>query len=260
MPKRIVTGTDSKLYEEAAAVYRRAVYPAALTGAGISVDSGIPDFRSRGGLWSVFSPGEYATIQAFLQAPEKAWRLFRALGEVIIGKKPSRGHRALAELEREAGLKAVVTQNIDGLHEAAHHRNVLEVHGENRHLVCLDCGTTRPFRPEDLQTQPYPRCDRCRFPLKPNIVLFGEPVSNLDAIYRILDRCDLLLVIGTSTQIEPVAAFPYDVLRGGGLVFEFNLRETRLSPVTQFFFKGRAEDTLPPFLRAVVGDSVSETD
>ena len=109
----------------------------ALTGAGISVESGIPDFRSAGGLWAVYDPQEYATIDAFLGDPEKAWKLYRAMGETIEGKEPNAGHRALADLEEAGRLACVITQNIDGLHQAAGSRSVIEIHGDHKHLQCL---------------------------------------------------------------------------------------------------------------------------
>ena len=251
--RRIRVGVDR--LDEAAEHYRQSRCPVALTGAGISVESGIPDFRSPGGLWSVFRPDEYATVQAFRSDPEKAWRLYRALGEGLIDKAPSPAHKALAELENSGRLEAVITQNIDGLHSRAGSRRVLEVHGEHQNLQCLGCGFVRPFTSRDLQPGPVPLCLECRMPLKPNIVLFGELVREMAAIEATLRKCDLLLVIGTSAQVYPVASFPYEVIRRGGLVYEFNKEETPLTHVADFFFEGKAGQTVPALAKTLLGQS-----
>jgi len=251
MAKRIKS-LHTDLFDEAVALFCHATRPVALTGAGISVESGIPDFRSPGGLWSVFRPDEFATLEVFLRDPEKAWKLYRALGEALIDKEPGSAHKALADLERAGRLQAVITQNIDGLHEKAGSRNVLEVHGEHQHLQCLRCHFLRPFEQKDLFEGPVPVCSDCTFPLKPNIVLFGELVREMERIEAILDRADLLLVIGTSAQVYPVASFPYAVKANGGTIYEFNLEETGLTHAGDFFIRGKAGTTVPAFVQAVL--------
>lgn len=201
----------------------------ALTGAGVSVESGIPDFRSPGGLWEVFDPMEYATLGCFLEDPDKAWELYRALGRVIAGKEPNPAHRALADLEARGLLAGIITQNIDGLHQAAGSRTVLEIHGEHANLQCLSCGGLEPFRQVHLEPGPAPRCVRCAAAMKPNVVLFDEAVRELDAIERLLAGCDVLLVAGTSAEVYPASALPWSVLRRGGSVIEFNVAPTRLT-------------------------------
>lgn len=251
MAKIIHPGRDP--LDEAAETYLQARYPVALTGAGISVESGIPDFRSNGGLWTVFRPEEYATIEAFTRSPEKAWELYRALGATLIGKEPGAAHKALAKLEKTEQLEAIITQNIDGLHSRAGSRKVLEVHGEHQNLHCLQCGFVRPFRQADLKDGPPPACSKCGYPLKPNIVLFGEMVREMPEIDEILARCDLLLVIGTSAQVYPVASFPYVVHRQGGVIFEFNMAPTPLTHSADFFFEGTAGASVPALVKAVLG-------
>jgi NAD-dependent deacetylase len=230
--------------------------PAALTGAGISVESGIPDFRSPGGLWSVFEPGEYATLSCFLRDPEKAWKLYRAMGETLEGKQPNAGHRALAELEAEGHLTGVVTQNVDGLHQAAGSRTVLEIHGEHTQLHCVGCGRLDPLEPVHLKAGPVPRCPDCDHPLKPNVVLFEEPVRKMGEIYRLLASSDLLLVIGTSAQVVPASMFPAEVrARGGGLI-EFNVEPTTLSESLlgpdDALVQGLASVTLPRVVQRAI--------
>ncbi|BCL59519.1 NAD-dependent deacylase [Desulfomarina profundi] len=257
--KTIAPQTTDTFLEEAALKFRKADHPVALTGAGISVASGIADFRSRGGLWSRFSPEEYATLQVFLDNPEKAWKLYRTLGRELQDKKPNKAHLVLAELEKQHLLEGIVTQNIDNLHQAAGSSNVLEIHGDHNHLHCLQCGDRIEVRADHFTKSNIPRCSLCDYPLKPNIVLFGEQVHNLDSIQELIRSCDLLLVIGTSAQVYPAATLPHTVKQQGGLVYEFN-REQTLStsgllghfPLSDYFFHGDLGTTLPLFGAAVL--------
>ncbi len=250
MAERIQT-RGRPAWQKAIDAFRSARYPLALTGAGISVESGIPDFRSSEGLWRIFPPEEYATLEVFRANPEKAWRLYRALGEILEGKQPNPAHHALADLERRGRLQAVITQNIDGLHQMAGNRRVIEVHGEHRHVHCLQCSWRRPVSADDYSAPEVPACRRCRSPLKPNVVLFGEWVRDLTEVERLLERCDALLVVGTSAAVIPVAWLPLRVLERGGQVFEFNLEETELTEAAQFFFEGQAGEWLAAFAEAV---------
>ena len=235
----------------AARVYCEATLPLALTGAGISVDCGIPDFRSRGGLWSVFDPEEYATLSVFLENPEKAWDMFRALGTTIHGKTPGPAHYALASLERHFGLEGVITQNIDGLHSAAGSSNIVEIHGDCRSLQCLHCGGQEPAGDSYLKEGPVPLCSQCGSPLKPNVVLFEEAVRGMSTIENLLVNCDLLIVIGTSVTVYPVAGIPYRVLSQGGHIIEFNREQTPLTSSCDFHCEGRVDVTVPQFVSAV---------
>jgi NAD-dependent deacetylase len=253
----IIPGRQEQHLAAAVRALRVAVKPAALTGAGISVGSGIPDFRSPGGLWTVFSPEKYATLEVFYRNPAKAWELYRALGKTLLGKKPNAAHRALAELEQQGLLRGIVTQNIDNLHQQAGSSRVFEIHGDHQHLHCLQCEDCQPITSEHYNTDEVPRCRRCGFPLKPNVVLFGEAVRDLDAIHEFITGCDLLLVIGTSAQVYPAAAIPAQVRQNGGRIFEFN-REPALSAADHgggsraddFFFQGDVTLTLPMLARA----------
>ncbi|MBV5317025.1 MAG: NAD-dependent deacylase [Desulfobulbaceae bacterium] len=260
--KIIIPGEKNTCLTEAAAILRASAKPAALTGAGISVGSGIPDFRSPDGLWSVFSPEEYATLKVFYRQPAKAWELYRALGKVLLGKKPNPAHRALAEFEQHGWLRGIVTQNIDNLHQQAGSRRVFEIHGDHQHLQCLQCEHLQPIEPAHYQTTGVPRCQHCGFPLKPNVVLFGEAVRDFDAIHNFIADCDLLLVIGTSAQVYPAAALPAMVRNNGGRIFEFN-REPAVSPEDysqtgrpdDFFFQGDVGLTLPMFVKACLAET-----
>ena len=227
----------------------------ALTGAGISVESGIPDFRSPGGLWTVFDPREYATLSCFLEDPEKAWRLYRALGASLMGKGPNPAHRALADLEREGFLAGIVTQNIDGLHQAAGSRKVIEIHGEATHLRCLRCQKLEPAVASHLTPGPVPTCAGCGYPLKPNLVLFEEPVRNLDLIWALVRETDLMLVAGTSGEVAPASLLPEQVLSRGGSLVEMNLEPTELTDrglgPCGCFVQGSLGTTLPLLASAV---------
>jgi NAD-dependent deacetylase len=249
----LIPGKDKDGLTEAARAVRAAKHVAALTGAGISVGSGIPDFRSPGGLWDIFSPEEYATLEVFYRNPAKAWELYRALGKVLVGKRPNAAHRALAELEQLGWLQGIVTQNIDNLHQQAGNRRVFEIHGDHQHLQCLHCGDLQPVAPDLYQGTAVPLCTHCSFPLKPNVVLFGEAVRELEAIHQFVADCDLLLVIGTSAQVYPAAALPAMVRQRGGRIVECN-REPALSVAgsvrTDCFLQGDVVHTLPMLVAA----------
>lgn len=235
--------------QRAARWIREASRVAALTGAGISVESGIPDFRSPDGLWSVFDPMEYATLSCFRLFPEKAWRLYRALGRNLLGKRPNPAHEALARLERAGRLAGVVTQNVDGLHQAAGSLAVLEIHGNGAGLECPQCGFGEPMTEDHLEPGAVPRCAVCHGPVKPSVVLFEEPVRHMEEIRALLDATDLLLSVGTSAQVAPSGLFPAEVAARGGRFIEFNVEPTELSSVygsdQHLLVRGRAGATLP---------------
>jgi NAD-dependent protein deacetylase/lipoamidase len=196
----------------------------ALTGAGISVPSGIPDFRSPGtGLWEKVNPMEVAHIDVFRRDPERFWHFYGHRFQTLEDKRPNRAHEALAELEHAGLLDAVITQNIDRLHARAGTRELIEVHGTIAHSSCLRCGERYPLDGvrERQAADPVgvPRCD-CGRPLKPDVVLFGEylPVDALERAGQLAGRADLLLCIGSSLEVYPVAQLPDVTLAAGGNV------------------------------------------
>lgn len=214
--KTIIPNKNEEYLEEAAQRFKAALRAVALTGAGISVNSGIADFRSPGGVWTIFSPEEYATLDVFRSEPEKAWKLYRELGKCLVGKQPNKAHNVLADFEQKGILKGLVTQNIDNLHQTAGSQNVLEIHGDHHHLQCIQCGNTIEAEQDHFLGEEIPCCEICTFPYKPNVVLFGEMVRNLDRVDRLLYGCDVLLVIGTSAKVYPAAGFPSMVKERGG--------------------------------------------
>jgi NAD-dependent deacetylase len=191
----------------------------AFTGAGISTESGIPDFRSPSGIWAHYDPLEYATIDAFLEDPVKVWDFYGKRLAVLAEAQPNDGHRALAELEDRGWVRAVVTQNIDRLHERAGSRALVEVHGSIRTSSCLACGTVVPFA-EVLRLLPVPACPACGRILKPDVVMFGEllPEAAIARAMQLAAQAGLLLVVGSSLEVYPVAGLPRETIAAGGTV------------------------------------------
>jgi NAD-dependent deacetylase len=232
---------------------RSASKATALTGAGISVESGVPDFRSESGVWARYPVEEYGTIDAFTEHPEKAWRLYRAIWADLAGKQPNPGHQALSDLEHAGHLAGIVTQNIDGLHQRAGSRNVIEMHGDVRGLQCIECGWVGPADPDALVADTsVPRCPQCGCPLKPNAVFFGELVRGLPEIDRLLEGCDMMLVVGTSALVFPASQLPDWVASRGGRLAEFNLSATARDAA--FSVLGPAGRTLPHLARDVLAE------
>jgi NAD-dependent deacetylase len=205
----------------------------ALTGAGISTESGIPDFRSPTGMWAEFDPLEYATMSAFRRDPAKVWRFYAPRFSMLIDAEPNSAHLALAELERRGLLRAVVTQNIDLLHERAGSRDVVEVHGSIRTSTCPDCGAQYRLAevvPLIEAGDGAPSCPACAGILKPDVVFFDEllPPEAIDRAYELAAGARLLLVVGSSLEVWPVAELPLVTLRAGGKVAVVNRGPTAI--------------------------------
>ncbi|MBW2458217.1 MAG: NAD-dependent deacylase [Deltaproteobacteria bacterium] len=218
----------------------------ALTGAGISVPSGIPDFRSEGGLWERYDIEEYGTLGAFMSHPEKVWELVVELEQTVGAAAPNPAHLALAKLERLGVLFGVITQNVDGLHQEAGSACVVEFHGNCRRLVCTSCAVVfGPDRRAGLGTPP--QCDGCGRILKPDMIFFGETISNatLASAMELTRSCDVMLVVGTSATVAPAAMLPNLASAGGALLIEVNTTPTELSEACDISILGDAADFLP---------------
>ena len=191
-----------------------------LTGAGVSTESGIPDFRSPTGIWAKFDPAEYASLPVFRAEPEKVWSFYRPRIAMLTEAEPNRAHVALARLERSGLVQAIVTQNIDLLHERAGSREVVEVHGSIRTAGCPSCGESYPrdVVMEKLGVAAAPACDRCGAVLKPDVVFFGEllPAEKIERAFELARGARLLLVVGSALEVHPVAALPEETLAAGG--------------------------------------------
>ena len=211
-----------------------------LTGAGISTESGIPDFRSAGGIWATYDPMEVASIAGFRRDPSRVWEFYAQRLAVLADAEPNDGHRALARLEELGLVDAVVTQNVDGLHQRAGSREVLEVHGSIRGAVCLSCGASAGFE-RILELLPLPVCE-CGEVLKPGVVMFGEllPVGALERATELARRARLLLVVGSSLEVHPVAGLPFETLGAGGCLAIVNRGATALDQQADLVLDGGA--------------------
>lgn len=215
---------------ELAALIRERGPAVVLTGAGMSTESGIPDFRSASGIWADVDPFEVASIDAFRRDPLRVWRWYGPRIGGLLAAEPNAGHVALAALERAGHVRAVVTQNIDLLHTRAGSQDVVELHGSIRNFRCLACGATEALEEVlvQLESREAPLCAGCGTILKPGVVMFGELLP-MDAMARAELLCGdarLLLVVGSSLQVWPVAGLPGDTLRSGGVVAIVNLEQT----------------------------------
>jgi NAD-dependent deacetylase len=223
-----------------------------LTGAGVSTESGIPDFRSAGGIWAQYDPMEYATIEAFHRDPVKVWDFYARRFDVLLQAKPNAAHLALAELERAGYVEAVVTQNIDRLHELAGSKDVVEVHGSIRTSSCLACGRAEAFDEvvRLLETAPAPACATCGSILKPDVVMFGEllPVAAIDRADQLARNARLLLVVGSSLGVYPVADLPRVTLESGGMLAIVNRDPTPYDHAATITIHASAAETLTAVL------------
>jgi NAD-dependent deacetylase len=230
----------------------------ALTGAGISVPSGIPDFRSPGtGLWERVDPMEVAHIDAFQRDPKRFWGFYAQRFDSLAHTQPNGAHRALAAMEAADLLQAVITQNVDQLHRKAGTRELVEVHGSIAGCVCLRCGTsvTRAHARSRIAADPdgVPRCEGCDAPLKPQVVLFGEPLPEgaLLRAQQLCERADVLLCIGSSLEVYPVAGLPELTLARGGDVAIITQGHTPLDPAARVRLHGDVVDELQALLGAL---------
>jgi NAD-dependent protein deacetylase/lipoamidase len=226
---------------------------AALTGSGISVESGIPSFRGKGGLWERIDPMEFAHIDALMRDPVKVWNmLVKEMKEIVDRAEPNDGHKGLAELELRDKLKTIITQNIDGLHQAAGNTDVIEYHGTFAWQRCMDCGKKYETRNVDISEIP-PRCE-CSGILRPDAVFFGEMIPS-EAMWRsrqVAADCDLMLVVGTSAVVHPAAMIPVIAKDNGAKIVEINPERTPLTDeISDYLIMGRAGDVMNRIVAAL---------
>ncbi len=231
--------------ERAASLIRRSSYLVAFTGAGISVESGIPAFRGDEGLWNRYDP-RTLEIGYFLAHPLESWKVIREIFYDHFGRaEPNDAHRALAVLEREGRLRALITQNIDNLHQKAGSRDVIEFHGNSQKLLCLDCGERRAAVEKDLEVLP-PHCG-CGGLLKPDFVFFGEgiPEQASSRAFAEAKRADVFLLIGTTGEVMPANMLPHDAKRHGASIIEVNTEPSLYTDrVTDIFLQGKATEVM----------------
>src|SRR5579863_7603267 len=256
MEKNSERANDEEIREAAEAILA-ARYAIALTGAGMSVESGIPPFRGPGGLWTKYGEPPMNGFQRFMADPKKAWeeRLSKRNDELykpLTTAKPNPGHLALVDLERLEVLRFVITQNIDDLHRQAGQKSLAEIHGNWTLIRCLDCGTRFHRDAISLEKLP-PACPRCEGLLKSDTVSFGEPIPTdvLNMCAEHSARADLVIVAGTSATVYPAAGFALEVKERGGILIEVNLYESEITRICDVSLRGGSADVLPRMVSAI---------
>jgi len=219
---------------------------AILTGAGISAESGIPTFRGKEGLWKTYRAEELATPSAFSQNPKLVWEWYDWRRDLIGPKEPNAGHKVLAHWEKIFPSFALITQNIDGLHQKAGSKNILELHGNIWKLRCTEEGTITENHEAPLKEIP-PRCPDCGALLRPHVVWFGEslPSSILHKAFLLSSGCEIMFVVGTSAIVQPAASLPLSASEAGAKIVEINPDPTPLTSYSDYSFRGKAGEILP---------------
>lgn len=244
--------------QRAARLVKSASFAVALTGAGISTPSGIPDFRSAGsGLWTRYLPMEVASLTTFRHNPELFFSWLHPLASHMLMAQPNPAHYALARLEQAGHLKTIITQNIDGLHHRAGAQNVLEVHGTFNTLTCVCCFqqySSTGFIEKYIELGDIPHCTQCGHILKPDVILYEEqlPVKVWLRAEHDAKKCDLMLVAGTSLEVLPSARLPVNALEGGAHLVMVNRTETYVDIRADVLIRGDVAEILPLIAQEVV--------
>lgn len=237
--------------EQAAALIRQANVVVAMTGAGISTLSGIPDFRSPdSGVWRQDDPLSVASIYAFRHHPEKFYRWIHPISKLFFEAEPNPAHLALASLERKGKLRAVVTQNIDNLHQRAGSQTVYELHGHLREATCTQCYRVQDARPileKFIDDGQVPHCPDCGGVLKPNAILFGEqlPMQEFVAAQLAIQSADLMLIVGSSLEVAPASDLPYTAMENGAKIIIINYLPTFLDSQVELVINDNIAEVLP---------------
>jgi NAD-dependent deacetylase len=236
------------LYKEVAELLLKFKQCVVLTGAGVSAESGIPTFRSQGGLWEKYDPAVYASIEVFRKDPSKYWTLRGEFIRNYNDYKPNKAHFALAELENLNIVRQVITQNIDGLHKKAGNKNIIEIHGSLREIYCLECG--KEYIAPDIPSGTPPYCN-CGGILKPNTVLFGEqlPQEALILAQNEAVTCKNMLLIGTSAVVYPAAYLPVYAKKAGAKIIEINIE--RAFTDSDYYINAKAGIALPAIVKEI---------
>ena len=240
------------LYHRATELWKQSRFPIAFTGAGISVASGIPDFRSPGGLWSKYDPMKVATAEAIQNNPRAVWEFLLDTADLLQSSEPNAAHVALATLEAEHRLQGIITQNVDNLHQRAGSQEVVEFHGNFERFYCQRCGQeeARDTVQDKAHQSIPPMCEKCDSYLRPDVVFFGEaiPAQAMQRSQGLLRKADLILIAGTSGEVAPANTIPREIKMKGGHVIEINKGITFYRDITDIRFDGPVEHILPRFL------------
>lgn len=227
----------------------------ALTGAGVSQESGLRTFRdAQTGLWAQYKPEDLASPQAFRRDPKLIWDWYAWRREAVKGVRPNPGHYALAEIETRVPEFTLITQNVDGLHRMAGTKHLLELHGNIQRVRCSECYTLAETWGDDTAT--VPQCSVCSGLLRPDVVWFGEalPRDQLEAAVEAARSCDVFLSIGTSGVVQPAASLAHAARNRGAVVVEINAEPTPLTSKANYFFQGKSGEILPDLVKAMWGD------
>jgi NAD-dependent deacetylase len=237
---------DFDKLNEAATIIRKSKYTVAFTGAGISVESGIPPFRGENGLWNKVDP-IFLEIEYFRKKPLQSWKKIKEIFYDSMGDiQPNIAHETLAKMERRSFLESIITQNIDHLHQKAGSRYVYELHGTYKQLVCTECGSEFDMSFADLRYLP-PTCYICKGILKPDMVFFNEPIPAFakKRSFEEAKKADVLIIIGTNAEVLPAAEIPVVAREHGAKIIEINIGETHFSnDITDIFLKGKASEIM----------------
>ncbi len=238
--------TDRQLIENAAFRIQKAKRAIAFTGAGISVESGIPPFRGPGGLWSKYDPS-CLELDYFFQYPAEAWMVIKEIFYDFFGEaRPNLSHKVFAQWEAEGLLSGVITQNIDHLHQLAGSQNVIEFHGNNQYLICINCGH-RVLAEHFVLDHLSPMCAECGSILKPDFIFYGEGIPELsyEQAYSEAQQADVWLVAGTTGEVMPACGIPIEAKRNGATIIEININPSEYTDtITDIFLRGKASEVL----------------
>ncbi len=250
------------MLEKAGEIIRNSKHTCAFTGAGVSVESGIPPFRGKDGLWSKIDP-VFLDINYFHSYPKKSWHLIKDIFYKFFGSaRPNPAHSGLAKLEENGYIEAVITQNIDNLHQLAGSRKVIEFHGTSQTLVCTGCGRKFKFFPEVLDNIP-PECPECRAVLKPDFVFFGEPIpsSAYEQSLKETETADVFLLIGTTGEIQPASMIPVIAKEKGAKIVEVNIEPSSYTrTITDIFLQGKASEIISRLADFIINEKTGTLD
>lgn len=245
--------TQNSELMQAAELLRSSTHTTAFTGAGVSVESGIPPFRGENGLWSKIDP-TFLDIDYFYSYPDKSWQLIVEIFYNLFDKaQPNDAHYVLAKLEEKGLLHTIITQNIDNLHQEAGSREVIEFHGTSRQLICTQCGRRCEATRQLLMKLP-PKCEKCGGLLKPDFVFFGEPIPEpaRSRSFNEAETADVFILIGTTGEIQPASMIPIQAKNNGKKIIEVNVEPSRYTDrITDVFLRGRATQIMTELINVL---------
>ncbi len=242
------------MIDKAADTITNSKHVTVFSGAGISVESGIPPFRGKNGLWNKFDP-VFLDINYFHAKPLESWKLIKEIFYDFFGQaEPNLAHKGIGKLEQKDIVKAVITQNIDNLHQLGGSKNVIEFHGTSSKLICEKCSTVYDIENVNLKILP-PRCIKCNTVLKPDFVFFGEPIPEPagSLSYRETEISETFILIGTTGEIMPASTIPYIAKNNGANIIEINIQSSNYTnTITDIFLKGKASEVVSELIKLIL--------